>query len=234
MTSINKTSGIIFSITLIIIAGIIYFFTLPTLNSYRQSKDQIAQTQAKLDQVKKEVSLYTSLRDKEPDIKLYGEKTQGLIPKDPNLEYFLIDLEALIAQSSVPQAEFDFASLSSSSQTANNPSVIQGIRNFQLTITGDSSLPNIINLINKLKTMSRLTEITAIDLNTSNNKENNINFTITGNIFSNKNNDTQTSRNPQKILDEAVAKITQYQSYGKDIEIQKEAGFGRTNPFNSY
>ncbi|MDO8513722.1 MAG: hypothetical protein Q7S37_04430 [bacterium] len=233
MTSSKKSTIIILTLTSLIILAAIYFFILPTWQNYTKTTKEIAQKDTELTQIKREVVTYSKLAKQKDQIALYSQKTSNLVPAEPELETFMVELEALIAQSKIPQAEFHLASLTAGTTTTNNPSVLQDTKNYQIIITGTSSLANIINFTNQLKTLSRLTETTALDINTTD-KNDSIGFSLTGNIFSEEKKPSGKLLNPSKILSEAIAKITDYQTYGQNIEVQKEEGFGRPNPFTSY
>lgn len=230
-SAFNKNSFLIIFIYAAIIASVVYFFILPTYNNYQTVTQKIETDQQTCDKTQRTLAIYQKLNQKKDEIQKYASKTSKLVPKDANLENYLIDLEAMIAQSSIPSTEFQLASLSPDVVT-NSPSVIQGIKNYQITLDGDGNVTNIINLINQLMSMSRLTELTAINLTSGDNGS--LSFSLIGNIFSNPKSGTQEPKNPSKVLTEAETKISQYETHSQPIEIQKEDGFGRPDPFASY
>jgi len=227
----NKTSFLIIFITLAIIGSISYFFILPTYNNYNSIKQQIRSDQQTYDDSQRTLRTYQKLDSQKEEINKYSEKTSNLVPKDPELEDYIIDLEGMISQSPIPSSEFSLASLTSSAE-ANSPSVVQNLNSYQITINGESNITNIFTLINQFLSMSRLTEITALSL--TNDDKGALSFDLTGNIFSNPKSTATEIKNPSRILSEAASKITQYETHSLPIEIQTEDGFGRTNPFAGY
>lgn len=229
----NKTLIAIIAISLVVISAVVYFFDLPTMKNYQETKSSISSKQEEINQSNLTLKKYSEVLEKKELLKQYAQKTSSMVPKDPDIEDFLIELEDMISQSKIPDTEFRPSALSSTTTGDKSPSVISSAQNYQITINGESSLENIIDFINQFKRMSRLTEITSLDL-AEGEQNSHLRFSIIANIFSNKTPNTPKIKDPNKILTQAITKIEDYQSYGKDIEIQTEEGFGRSNPFISY
>lgn len=238
MPTLNRITGFIFTATILIVAGIIYFFTYPTYQKITNAKIEIASKNEQLLTLNNYNKSMQKINSEKDTINKLNTTSKKLIPQEPKLEEFLIELEALISQSEIPNANFQILSLTSGTAGATkstNQSVLKNSPSYQFNVDGESSLENIIKLYNKLLTMNRLVEITGINLDSAENNQN-LTFGLQGNIFSS---DTATVKNTHlksipKLLADATKKINNNKSYGKVIEIQKETGFGRTNPFLGY
>ncbi len=238
MPPLNKTTGLIITITLAIIISIGYFFAYPT---YQTIQKETADNADKLEQIKTLEQYNISMKkisEQKDTITTLGKSVDKLIPKKPQSEQFLIELEALIAQSEIPNADFQVSNLTGATSTiaaSSTQSVIKNSPSYQFSVDGEGSLENIIKLYNRLMSMNRLIEITSLDL-TSSESGSNLTFQINANNFSINEAGIKSIKlkSLPKLVEDAVKKINSNKTYGKSIEIQKEDGFGRPNPFLGY
>ena len=238
MPTLNRTTGLIITTTIIIIVGIGYLFTFPTYQNITKANLEISTKKEQIETLDKYNKSMQKISDEKSTIEKLSISSKKLIPNDPKLEEFLIELEALIFQSEIPNANFQISSLTMTAADAaksTGQSVIKNTPSYQFTLDSTSSLENIIKLYNRLMTMNRLVEMTSIDLNSAASVQD-LTFQLSGNVFSSSKTTIDGTRlkSLTKLLADATKKINNNKSYGKLIEIQKETGFGRPNPFLGY
>lgn len=241
MSGLNKITASIIAITTILAIAVSYFFIIPTYQHLKTASSEINSKQEQISSLQKYNQSIEKVASQKSTISDLYASSKTLVPQEPNLEEFLIELEALIAQSEIPTANFEVSALTSNSTTpaattaTNTQSVIKTGPSYQFTVDGKGTLSNIFKLYNRLMTMNRLAEISSISLNSAETGQE-LSFQFQCNVFSTNQTtiDGIKLTGINKLLSDASSKINNNKSYGDTIEIQKETGFGRPNPFAGY
>ncbi len=256
-TKFNNTTILTIAASIITIVGIIYFVARPLwrgIIDVRQSEPKYATEMQQLEQT---LTTMRKLDKERTTLESYTKIAAVLVPPEPQLEAFTIQLESLLNQSQINDANFEITELSgtnknaapassstpvptststtkSKSKASNTTSLLKNTKAHQFSISGTSSLSKITELLKLLKNMDRLIEINAITI--TNKEDDNLTFQISGNAFSKSSTTTQTTTlsNLQTLLDEANQYIANRTSYGSPINPNQETGFGRDNPFKPY
>jgi len=252
----NNTAILTIFITVAMVIGILYFAAKPLWSSIIDIRQSEAKYESERLQLEQKVTTLRNLASERTTLDSYTKVAADLVPTEPKLDVFMIQLESLLNEAQLADANFDITELAgtdknatstnapikpptptstqSTAQTSNAASPLKNTKSHQFSITGAAPLSKITNLLKLLKNMNRLIEINAVTINTT--QSNDLTFQISGNAFSRSASSTQTIglSDLKKLLDEANQYIANRASYGSPINPSQETGFGRANPFAPY
>jgi Tfp pilus assembly protein PilO len=224
---------LIVAISLLASGGIIYKYIIPTQEKNETLDSQVLEIEAKTQKISKKIRSIEQASAQKTEIESYEKIANQLVPGNPELNNFLIEMEAFINQTNIANTTFDLPGINSKQTSAavSKTSVVPGAQTAQFSISLRTSLVNISTMLEKLKNLNRLTEISTITINAGED-QNGLSCQLQGNIFYKTTSSTSLAATPiEKLLSEADQKLNSNPTYGKPIEIERETGFGKSNPF---
>lgn len=244
----SKTFWIASALFLIIAGGVTWLVILPLISKAEEQGGQLSSLQSQVQSQQQYLATIKNLTKDRTTVNGLFDAANQLLPTNSGSDILSLQLNGLIGSLGLPDmvATVPFTgavtvttggavSSSTTPQAAgslggNSAPIVQGTTPNQLafTLAGQASFSQAQSLLGHLRTFSRWNKITAIDVNQSGNQ---VNVTVSANVFSRSVAPTTLSGTNANLLTQAKTLFGQFQSYATTPDIKTEGQFGRGDPF---
>jgi len=186
MKAIKTKNYVMFLVYLLIIIVLFIFGILPYFNKLSANQSEYSQTKDALDLTLKKYTQLTELAKNEQEIKSTKEEVYKLLPDSEDTSDFVVKLEALAKDLSIP----DYISSISTSQTTATTTKVSSQQKKQkdkkeisYSIGFSSNYSTIESFLDKLYDFPRFNTIKDINISGYNSDQDTLNFRTNGTLY---------------------------------------------------
>lgn len=236
----------ILGITIIIIAGIIFFLIKPVVTSVWSAWDDLGKAKEDLKTVEEKRQILEELKNNR-EINTVGQIALKYIPKESEAGQLVIELTAIagannlkVEETSMEKSKEATSQSEDTSKTSPTPQASPtkealSIKEVEFSMKLSGTFIDFMNFLRAIDSSSRLISLRNLALQISQaEKQSTFAAQIAGVAFYKSEVSIADSLENIKISDETVRKFLNLKTYGLPINLPAESGFGRTNPFEGY
>ncbi len=240
----NKSITIL-AITILLIGAISFFFIKPVVSSIFSDWKNLEKSRQDLKDVEDKKKIIEKLK-KNTSLVNVSNIAQKYIPKDSESGSLIIELTAMASQNNLKTEQTSMEQPKSTPES-NSPSLAPSASNttdqakykeIQFSITLNGTYSDFMNFLRAVDTSSRLISLKLLSLSQNPPEEgttaSTFNADLTGIAFYKPEVSIEKNLVNLEISDETIQKFLNLKSYGLQINLPTESGFGRSNPFEGF
>lgn len=236
----------ILGITIIIIAGVIFFLIKPVVVSLWSAWEDLGKAKEDLKTVEEKKQILEELKNNR-EITTVGQIALKYIPEESEAGQLVIELTAIagannlkVEETSMEKSKESTSQSEDTSKTSPTPQTSPtkeavSIKEVEFSMKLSGTFTDFMNFLRSIDSSSRLISLRNLALQMSQTEEQStFAAQIAGVAFYKSEVSIADTLDNVKVSDETVRKFLNLKTYGLPINLPAESGFGRTNPFEGY
>lgn len=241
----NRASWTIVAITFIVCAVIGFFWTRPVIASDLSALDQTQKSKEELANANEKKESLAQLKENDQLIKL-NEIAAKYIPEEANSSELVLELTAMAEQNKLTVDAFSLENQPATATPTNDDPTAKktdlapkttgpgGSQELGFSMTVSGTFLDFLNFLKSSESSSRLLSLQTMGLTQADNKDA-VKFTaqLAGNAYFKKGSSLVANLANIQISTETIQKFQNLKTFSAPLNLPAEAGFGRTNPFET-